>query len=50
MNTYLKLLDLVTYTIGKNFISKKFKQHVSTIDINIKGVPVKAHNSISIVE
>ena len=36
--------------MGKNFISKKFKQYASTIGINIKGVLVKAYNSISIVK
>ena len=50
INIYLKLLDLVIYNAGKNFISKEFKQYISTIGINIKGVLVKAHNSINIVE
>ena len=50
INTYLKPLDLVTYNAGKNFINKEFKQYVNTIGINIKGVLVKAHNSISMVE
>ena len=50
INTYLKPLDLVTYNIGKNFISKEFKQYVSTMGINIKGVLVKAHNFINIVK
>ena len=50
IDTYLGLLDLVTHNAGKNFISKEFKQYVSTIGINIKGVLVKAYNSISIVE
>ena len=36
--------------MGKNFINKEFKQYISTIGINIKGVLVKAHNSISMVE
>ena len=50
INIYLKLLDLVIYNIGKNFINKEFKQYISTIGINIKGVLVKAHNSISIIK
>ena len=50
INIYLEPLDLVTHNTGKNFINKEFKQYVSTIGINIKGVSVKAHNSISIVE
>ena len=36
--------------MGKNIISKEFKQYISTMGINIKGVLVKAHNFISIVE
>ena len=50
INIYLGPLDLVIYNIGKNFISKEFKQYINTIGINIKGVLVKAYNSISIVE
>ena len=43
INIYLELLDLVIYNISKNFINKEFKQYISTIGINIKKVPVKAH-------
>ena len=50
INIYLKLLDLFIYNISKNFISKEFKQYASTIGISIKGVLVKAHNFISMVE
>ena len=50
INIYLKLLDLLIYNIDKNFISKEFKQYVGTIGISIKGVLVKAYNSISIVK
>ena len=50
INIYLGLLDLLIYNIGKNFISKEFKQYISTIGINIKGVLVKAYNSINIVK
>ncbi|OCK90853.1 uncharacterized protein K441DRAFT_577527, partial [Cenococcum geophilum 1.58] len=50
INIYLGPLNLVTHNAGKNFISKEFKQYVSTIGINIKGIPVKAYNFISIVE
>ena len=50
INTYLRLPNIITYNTGKNFISKEFKQYTSTIGINTKGVLVKAHNSISIVE
>ena len=41
---------MVTYNTRKNFISKEFKQYVNTMGINIKGVLVKAHNSINMVE
>ena len=47
---YLGPLDLIIYNIGKNFINKEFKQYISTIGINIKGVLVKAYNSIGIVK
>ena len=50
INIYLKLLDLVIYNAGKNFINKEFKQYINTMGINIKGVLVKAYNFISIVE
>ena len=50
INIYLGLLDLITHNAGKNFISKEFKQYISTMGINIKGVPVKAYNSIGMVE
>ena len=36
--------------MGKNFINKEFKQYVSTISINIKGVLVIAYNFISMVK
>jgi len=35
---------------ARTFISKKFKQYISTMGINIKGVLVKAYNSINIIE
>ena len=50
INIYLELLNLITYNIDKNFISKEFKQYISTIGINIKGVLVKVYNFISIVK
>jgi len=50
INTYLGLLDLITYNTRKNFVSKEFKQYATIIGISIKGVPVKAHNSIRMVE
>ena len=50
INIYLGPLDLLIYNIGKNFINKEFKQYINTININIKGVLVKAYNFISIVK
>ena len=50
IDIYLGLLDLITHNAGKNFVSKEFKQYATIMGISIKGVPVKAHNSIRIVE
>jgi len=50
INIYLGLPDLITYNAKKNFISKEFKQYATIMGISIKGVLVKAHNSIRIVE
>jgi hypothetical protein len=41
---------MIIHNIGKNFISKEFKQYIGTIGIRTKGVLVEAYNSISIVE
>ena len=35
---------------GKNFTPEEFRQHAATVDIDIKEVPVEAHNSIGKVE
>ena len=50
INTYLGPLDLITHNARKNFVSKEFKQYTTIIEISIKGVLVKAHNSIRMVE
>ena len=50
IDIYLGLPNIIMHNTGKNFISKEFKQYASTMGINTKGVLVKAHNSISIVE
>ena len=50
INIYLGPLDLIISNTGKNFVSKEFKEYINIISIYIKTVPVKAHNSISIVE
>ena len=50
INIYLGPLDLIISDIGKNFISKEFKEYVNIIGICIKAVLVEAYNSISMVE
>ena len=50
INIYLGPPDLITHNTRKNFVSKKFKQYATIIGISIKGVLVKAHNSIRMVE
>jgi hypothetical protein len=50
INTYLRPSDLITHNAGKNFVSNEFKQYASVIGVGTKGVPVEAHNSISIVK
>jgi hypothetical protein len=35
---------------GKNFASEKFRQHAAIMNIDVKEVPVEAHNSIGKVE
>jgi len=50
INTYLGPLDVITYNIGKNFVSKEFKEYATIIGIITKGVPVEAYNLIGIVK
>jgi hypothetical protein len=50
IDTYLGLLDLVTHDVGKNFVSKEFKEYAITMGIRTKAVLVEAHNSIGMVE
>ncbi len=50
IDIYLGPLDLITYNTKKNFVSNKFKQYTLVIGVNIKGVLVKAYNSINIVK
>jgi hypothetical protein len=50
INIYLGPLDLITSDVGKNFISKEFKEYANTIGICTKAVLVEAYNSIGIVE
>ena len=41
---------MITINTRKNFISKKFKYYTATLEIIIKSVLVKSHNSIKMVE
>jgi len=50
INTYLEPPDVITYNIGKNFVSKEFKEYATIIGIITNGVPVKAYNLIRIVK
>jgi hypothetical protein len=46
----LGFLDLITNNVGKNFISKKFKEYANTIGIHTKVILVETYNFISIIE
>ena len=50
INIYLGPLDIIVHDIGKNFISKEFRQYIVNIGTTTKSIPVKAHNLIGIVE
>jgi len=47
---YTEPSDIITTDTGKNFTSNEFKNEAKALSINIKKVPVKAHNSISKIE
>ena len=42
--------DYVVHDAGKNFTSTEFKQLASSMSIEVKEVPVEAHNSVGKVE
>ncbi len=50
INMYLGPPDQLIIDTRKQFTSKEFNQHVTTIGIKVKIVPIKAHNSIRIVK
>jgi hypothetical protein len=50
INTYLGSLDLIINDIGKNFVSRKFKEYANIISIRTKAVLVETYNSISIIK
>jgi hypothetical protein len=50
INTYLGPLDIIVHNAEKNFVSTEFRQLANSIAIEIKEVPVKAHNSVGQVK
>ena len=42
--------EYIVTDAGRNFASKEFKQNAKVLDINVKEVPVEAHNSVGKVE
>jgi hypothetical protein len=50
IDTYLGPPDQLVADAGKQFTSKEFNQHATTMGIKVKIVPIEAHNSIGIVE
>src|SRR6266700_7491710 len=50
IDIYLGPPDIITYNIGKNFISKEFKQYAIILKTAIRNVPIKAYNLVRIVE
>jgi hypothetical protein len=50
IDTYLGPLDMVVHDAGKNFTSTEFKQLARSMAVDVKEVPVEAHNSIGLVE
>jgi hypothetical protein len=50
IDTYLSPPDYFVYDAGKNFSSIEFQKEARTMAVDVKEVPVKAHNSIGKVE
>src|SRR6266567_3042236 len=50
INTYLGPPNIITHNIGKNFISKEFKQYAIILRTAIRSVPIKAYNLVKMVE
>jgi len=50
INTYLSLPDYFVHDAGKNFSSIEFQKEARTMAVDVKEVPVEAHNSIGKVE
>ncbi|KAF1829651.1 hypothetical protein BDW02DRAFT_509477, partial [Decorospora gaudefroyi] len=50
IDMYVGPPDLIATDAGKNFISKEFLDNATSLAIEVKEVPVEAHNSIGKVE
>lgn len=50
IDVYLGPPDQLVHDAGKNFSSAEFRQHAKTLAIDVKEVPVEAHNSVGKVE
>jgi hypothetical protein len=50
IDTYQGPPDYIVHNAGKNFSSTEFRQHAGLMAIEIKEVPVEAHNSVGKVE
>ena len=50
INTYQGPPDYLVHDAGRNFSATEFRQHAKSMAIEIKEVPVEAHNSVGKVE
>jgi hypothetical protein len=50
IDIYLRLPNIITHDVGKNFINKEFKQYAIIFRIVTRSIPVEAHNLIEMVE
>jgi hypothetical protein len=50
IDIYLGPPNIIIYNIGKNFISKEFKQYAIILKIATRSVPIEAHNLVKMVE
>jgi transposase InsO family protein len=50
INVYQGPPNIIISDAGKNFASEEFRQHASSLNIDIKEIPVEAYNSIRKVE
>ena len=50
IDVYLGPPDMVVHDAGKNFTSMEFRQLANSLSIQVKEVPVEAHNSVGKVE